>query len=104
MSLGKIIQRLFLYVGIALGVLAVFAAVIIFTKGGGHVSAGWFGLVGYTCLLFWVTMRQTREHWQRAGYWFTVGGLLVVHSLAFVAILRAYLLMASQGMDRPNGE
>jgi hypothetical protein len=92
MTLIKIIQRLLLYVGIALAVLAVFAAVIIFTKGRGvgHVSGGWFGLVGYTGLLFWVTIRQTREHWQRLGYWLTMGGLLVVHSLAFVAILRAY--------------
>lgn|GEM_PF-3629956 len=46
--------------------------------------------MGYTGLLFWVTTRQTRVHWQRVGYWFTLGGLLVVHSLAFVCILRAY--------------
>jgi hypothetical protein len=91
LTLGKIIQRFLLYVGIALAVLAVFAAVIVFTKGGvGDVSGGWFGLVGYTGLLFWVTIRQTREHWQRLGYWLAIGGLLVVHSLAFVAILRAY--------------
>jgi hypothetical protein len=91
MTLTKIIQRFLLYVGIALAVLVVLAAVIIFTKGGiGHVSGGWFGLVGYTGLLFWATIRQTRAHWQRVGYWFTLGGLLVVHSLAFVGILRAY--------------
>ena len=91
LTFGKIIQRFLLYVGIALAVLAVFAAVIVFTKGGvGHVSGRWFGLVGYTGLLFWVTIRQTREHWQRLGYWLAIGGLLVVHMLAFVAILRAY--------------
>src|SRR5215469_3239295 len=38
MALIKIIQRFLLYVGIALAVLVVFAAVIIFTKGGiGHI-------------------------------------------------------------------
>jgi len=88
--LGNIVRRVFLYVGIALAV-AVFAAVIVVTKGGvGHVSGGWFGLIGYTGLLFWVTIRQTREHWQRSGYWLAMGGLLVVHSLAFVGVLRAY--------------
>jgi hypothetical protein len=91
--LGKIIQRLLLYLGIALGVLAVFAALIVFTKGGvGHVSGGWFGLVGYTGLLFWVTIRQTREHWRNSGYWLAIGGLLIVHSLAFAAVLHAYPL------------
>jgi len=91
LTLGKIIQRFLLYVGIAFAVLVVFAAVIVLSKGrGGHISGGWFGFVGYTGLLFWVTIRQTREHWQRLGYWLAIGGLLVVHSLAFVAILRAY--------------
>ena len=91
LTLGKIVQRFFLYVGIAVAVLAIFAAFIVFTKGGiGDISDGWFGLVGYTGLLFWVTIRQTREHWQRLGYWLAMGGLLVVHSLAFDAILRAY--------------
>ena len=91
LTLRTSIQRFLLYVGIALAVLAVFAAFIVFTRGGvGHVSGGWFGLVGYTGLLFWVTIRQTREHWQRLDYWFAMGSLLVVHFLAFVVILRAY--------------
>ncbi len=46
--------------------------------------------MGYTGLLFWVTMRQSRELWRRIDYWFTMVGLLVVHSLAFTAVLRAY--------------
>jgi FtsH-binding integral membrane protein len=99
LTLGKIIRRFFLYVGIALAVLAVFAALIVFTKGGvGHISGGWFGLLGYTGLLFWVTIRQTREHWLRLGYWLAIGGLLLVHSLAFVAIRKrtagSYFLVA----------
>jgi len=91
LTLGKIIQRFLLYVGIALAVLVAFAAVIVLSKGRGeHVSGGWFGFVGYAGLLFWVTIERTREHWQRLGYWLAIGGLLVVHTLVFVAILRAY--------------
>ena len=86
----KIIQRFLLYVGIALLVLLVLAAFIILTKGRVRPSGGWIGFAGCTALLFWLTIRQSRELWRRVGYWFTMVGLLVVHSLAFIAVLRAY--------------
>jgi len=91
LSFWKIVQRFLLYVAIALVVLVFIAAVVILTKGRiGRVSGGWFGLVVYTGLLFWVTIRQSREHWQRLGYWLAIAGFLLVHLLAFIAILRAY--------------
>jgi apolipoprotein N-acyltransferase len=89
LTLGKIVQRFLLYIGIALAVLVVFAVAIVLSKGT-TVSAEWLGLVVYTSGLFWVTIRQSREYWRRPSFWLAIAGLLVVHLLAFVAILRAY--------------
>jgi hypothetical protein len=91
MTLRKIAQRLFLYVGIALAVLAVFAAAIVLSKGAvGCVPGAWMALAVFTCGLFWVTIKQSRAYWRRLGFWLAIVGLLVVHLLVFVAILRAY--------------
>ena len=91
MTLGKIVQRFLLYVGIALGVLATFAAVIILSKGA-KVPSEWVGLAVFTSCLFWVTVRQSRAYWHRFGFWLAISGLFVVHLLLFIAILRAYPL------------
>jgi hypothetical protein len=91
MTLGKIVRRFFLYIGIALSVLVVFAVVIVFGKGaGGHVPSAWIALVVYTSTLFWIIIRQSKQYWHHASFWLTIAGLLFVHVLAFVAILRAY--------------
>jgi hypothetical protein len=88
-TLWKLVRRFFLYVGIALTVLAVIAVFIVLTKDA-QISGGWIGLVGYTSLLFWVTISKSRERWHRPMFWLAVAGLLAVHLLAFVAILRSY--------------
>lgn len=91
--LGKIVRRGLLYIGLAVASLTAFAlvfALIVYTGHSGRVSGGWFGLAVYTCGLFWVTIRQSREYWRLPGFWVAILGLLVVHLLAFVAILRAY--------------
>jgi hypothetical protein len=89
MTLGKIVQRFFLYVGIALVVLAVFAAVIVLSKGAKLPSA-WLALGVFTSCLFWITIRQSRAYWGRPGFWLATTGLLVVHLLLFIAVLRGY--------------
>jgi hypothetical protein len=89
MTLGKIVQRFFLYVGIALGVLAVFADLIILSKGAKFPSE-WAGLAVFTSCLFWITIRQSRAYWHRFGFWLAISGLFVVHLLLFIATLRAY--------------
>ncbi len=89
MTFGKIVQRFFLYVGIALAVLAVFAAVIVFSKGA-KLPSGWLALGVFTSCLFWITIRQSRAYWGRPGFWLATTGLLVVHLLLFIAVLRAY--------------
>jgi len=89
-TLLKIVRRSFLYLGIALSVLALIAVIIILTKGRVQISGGWIGLVGYTSLLFWITIAKSRERWSLQSFWLAVSGLLAVHLLAFVAILRIY--------------
>jgi len=37
-----------------------------------------------------VTISKSREAWHRPTFWLAVVGLLAVHLLAFVAILRSY--------------
>ncbi len=89
LTLGKIVQRFFLYIGIALAVLVVFAAAIVLSKGA-KFSGEWIALAIFTSGLFWVTIRQSREYWRRPGFWLAIASLLVVHLLAFVVILRTY--------------
>jgi hypothetical protein len=89
LTLGKIVQRFFVYIGIALVVLVVFGVTIVLSKGA-KISGDWIALTIYTSGLFWVTIRQSRRYWRRPGFWLAIAGLLVVHLLAFVAILRAY--------------
>jgi hypothetical protein len=89
MTLGKIVQRFFLYVGIALVVLAVFAVVIVLSKGA-KLPSGWLALGVFTSCLFWITIRQSRAYWNRPGFWLATIGLLLVHLLLFIAILRGY--------------
>jgi len=90
LTLWKLVRRGFLYVAIALLVLGVVATFIVLTKGRVRISGGWIGLAAYTALLFWVIISTSRERWNRTTFWSTVAGLLAVHLLAFVAILRSY--------------
>ena len=41
-------------------------------------------------LLLRVTIRQSRAYWRRLGFWLAIAGLLVVHLLAFISVLRVY--------------
>ena len=89
LSLGKMVQRFFVYIGIALAVLVVFGVAIVLSKGA-RIPGEWIALGVYTSGLFWITIRQSRPYWRRPGFWLAIAGLLVVHLLALVAILRAY--------------
>ena len=75
-------------------VLAFFAvcdlAIAFSLRTGTELSGGWFGLVGYTGVLFWVMAVRWREYWNRPRFWITVAGLLVIHLLGFGVILERY--------------
>ncbi|HZW91563.1 MAG TPA: hypothetical protein VFF64_01180 [Candidatus Eremiobacteraceae bacterium] len=90
LTLWKIVERGLLYIGIALLVLVVVATFIVLTKGRVRISGGWAGLVTYTALLLWVIISKSRKRWHQLTFWLTVVGLLTIHLLAFVAILRSY--------------
>lgn len=89
LSFGRIVGRFLLYVGIALVVLAVFFAFIVLSRGA-KLPWQWVALAVWTAGLFWITIRQSRTYWNRVGFWLTIAGLLVVHLLFFIAILRVY--------------
>jgi hypothetical protein len=90
-TLGRIVRRSLLYVGLAVAALAgigLLVAIRIHTSIA--LTSGWIGLVGYTSLLLWVTISRSRERWHRPMFWLAVVGLLVVHLLTFAEILRSY--------------
>jgi hypothetical protein len=92
-TFGWVVGRLLLYIGLAVGALVVFTlffALSIHFGIAGKISGGWIGFVGYTGLLFWITLRKSRQRWSHWSFWFAIACLLTVHSLAFVAILRIY--------------
>jgi hypothetical protein len=52
-----------LYIGLALAGLAVMTLLVALSirfRMTGHITGGWIGFVGYTGLLFWVVVRNTR--------------------------------------------
>ena len=92
LTFGRLVGLFLLSRGIALAVLVVFALVfttVVYTGHAGRISGRWIALVVYTSGLFWVTVRQSREYWRSPNFWLAIVGMLVIHLLAFVAILRA---------------
>jgi hypothetical protein len=96
-TLGRVVRRLLLYIGLAFGALtgfALFFALSIWlgfiNRVNGWFKGGWIGFLSYTALLFWITVRQSRQRWSHRSFWFAIACLLTIHCLAFVAILRIY--------------
>lgn len=90
---AKIASRLLLYVGIAFGVLVAIALTMVIGVYAGYTHeppVGWFGLAGFTPLIFWSVIKSLRRCWKRAAFWLSVAALLVLHILAFVAVLLHY--------------
>jgi len=89
----KLGSRLLLYFGVALGVLFVCALFIAIAVYAGHtreLPVGWFGLAGFTPLVFWVVIKSRRKCWNLPMFWLAVTALLLLHVLAFVAVLFRY--------------
>jgi len=85
--------RFLLYVAIALGVLALCAVLVAIAIYMGHshgFPVGWYGLAGFTPLIFWTVVKSLRRCWRHAGFWFSVAALLILHLLAFAAALLRY--------------
>jgi hypothetical protein len=85
--------RLLRDVGIALAFLVAIALLVMiqaYTGYRGEVPVGWFGLAGFTPLVFWAVIKPLRMYRKRPTFWLAVAALLVVHLLAFVAVLLHY--------------
>ena len=92
-AITRLASRFLLYIVIALGFLALcglWVAVAVYTGHTSRVPVGWFGLVGFTPLVFWVVVKPLRKYWKLPAFWAAAAGLLVLHLLAFVATLLYY--------------
>jgi hypothetical protein len=96
-TLGWVVRRLLLYIGLAFASLTVFVLFFALTvrlgvtdKINGWFKGGWIGFFVFTALLFWMTVRQSLRRWRHWTFWLAIACLLTIHCLAFVAILRIY--------------
>ena len=90
-TIGGIIRRAFLYLGLAVASLIGIGLLVAFSvQTGIALTGGWIGLAGYTGLLFWVVISRSRERWYQPTFWPVVVGLLGAHLSAFAAVLRSY--------------
>jgi hypothetical protein len=94
---GWAVRRLLLYIGLAFASLMVFALFFalsirlgILDKINGWFNGGWIGFLAYSALLFWITVRESRQRWSHWSFSIVITCLLTIHCLAFVAILRIY--------------
>jgi hypothetical protein len=65
-TFGWVVRRLLLYIGLALAALVVFALFFVLSirlgvidKVNGWFKGGWVGFLGFSALLFWVTVWQS---------------------------------------------
>jgi hypothetical protein len=90
-TLGRIIRRCLLYLGLAFAALAAVAlAVVVSERTGIVVPFPWAMLVAFSVLLIWLTMKTYRRFWASPAFWSTFAGLMLAHSTVFVIILRKY--------------
>jgi hypothetical protein len=50
-------------------------------------SLRWWSLAGTTALIFWAVVKQFKRYWHVLSFWYKVGGLLIIHCLAYTAVL-----------------
>jgi hypothetical protein len=90
-TLKSVALRVLLYFGLAFGFLIVCGLLLLLSVRTGIIMpARWFALALYTTVLLWAAVGTSREHWHSPAYWSAVAGLLALHLLGFVAVLRHY--------------
>jgi hypothetical protein len=90
-SLGKVVRRLFLCLGLAIAFLAVFSLLFILSvRTGIEIPFRWVGLAMFTSLLLWALLRSYKDYWRRPTWWLALASLLALHLLVFVPILQRY--------------
>lgn len=92
-AVTKLGLRTLVYLAIALGVLllcALLVTIAIYTGHTREAPVGWFGLAGFTPVIFWAVLKSLRRRWKRRGFWFAVSALMLLHLLTFAGILLRY--------------
>jgi hypothetical protein len=90
-TLGHIIRRLFLYLGIAVASLVIFS--FIFSLGiRTHIVVPfrWVMMAVFAGVLVFAVVKTDREYWNRPAFSLTCVGVLGVHLAVFIPFLRAY--------------
>jgi hypothetical protein len=89
-GLAKTLRRLLLYLCLALASLVVLGLVIAVSNYA-HLAIPfrWVALIMYTSLLLYAVIKEFRRLWRHVPFWLSLAGLLAIHLLAFVAVLRA---------------
>ena len=91
MTVGKIIRRLLLYIGLALGCLAVLALVVfVSVHTGMAIPSRWVMLTVFTGVLLFSMFKYYRGYWSRPAFWLSCAAVLAVHLAIFIPVLRAY--------------
>lgn len=83
--------RALLYIALALAFLMLVATLVI--SGAAfrfQTPIRWVGLIAYTPAIFWAAARPFKRDWHRAKFWLAVFGLLTIHALSFIWLLRMY--------------
>ena len=77
--------------GIAVACLAIFALIFfISVKAGIVIAWRWIALSYWTGFLIWLICKVHKSHLKQVKFWVTLFGLLLIHVIAFVAVLQRY--------------
>ena|ERR1700722_16313631 len=88
--LALVLEGLKLF-GIAVGCLIIFALVFFISiKTGIVVAWRWIALSYWTAFLVWLLCRLHKPNLKRVKFWLTLFCLLLIHVIAFVAVLQRY--------------
>lgn len=91
MTVGNIIRRLFLYIGLALASLAVFSFIFFLSRRTDvSIPFRWVMLALFTAVLLFSMLKYYRGYWSRPVFWLSCAGILVLHLAIFIPILHAY--------------
>src|SRR6266550_8062448 len=91
MKFGKIVRRLFLYLGLAVASLVIFSLIFALSvRTQISIPFSWIMLAIFTAVFAFTIVNSSREHWTRVSFWFTFGGALVAHLAVFIPLVRLY--------------
>jgi hypothetical protein len=91
MTFGKIIRRLFLYVGLAVASLVIFSLIFALSiRSHISVSFPWVMLAIFTAVLALTIVKTSREYWARVSFWLTCAVAVAAHLAIFIPLVRVY--------------